>query len=161
MGCGKSSVGRELRTLLGRELIDLDSYIEEREGRSIKEIFETEGESSFRKMELKALEEIVSMDRPLILSLGGGTVTTSECFRIVKSDTTCFYLKASADTLYNNLINDSGSRPMLTGADLRTRINTLLAERESTYQSVADFIIEIDKISYCEITDKIISLIQI
>ena len=59
MGCGKSSVGRELSRLLSLPFVDLDDYIEEREGRSIRDIFESEGEASFRKMELEALREIL------------------------------------------------------------------------------------------------------
>ena len=60
MGCGKSSVGRELSRLLCCPFIDLDSFIEEREGRPIPEIFASEGEASFRRMELEALHDIVA-----------------------------------------------------------------------------------------------------
>ena len=59
MGCGKSSVGRRLSTLLSCSYVDLDSYIEEAEGRSIPEIFASDGEGAFRKMELEALEAVV------------------------------------------------------------------------------------------------------
>lgn len=59
MGCGKSSVGRELSGLLSWPFVDLDEYIESREGRSIRDIFESEGEAAFRKMELEALKEIL------------------------------------------------------------------------------------------------------
>jgi len=60
MGCGKSSVGRRLSELLCCSFIDLDDVIEEREGRSIPEIFATEGEATFRQMELKALEHVIN-----------------------------------------------------------------------------------------------------
>ena len=60
MGCGKSSVGRELSQLLCCPFMDLDQVIEEREGRSIPEIFASEGEEAFRAMELDALRNIVS-----------------------------------------------------------------------------------------------------
>ncbi len=60
MGCGKSSVGRELSGLLSWPFVDLDEYIESREGRSIRDIFESEGEAAFRNMELEALKEILS-----------------------------------------------------------------------------------------------------
>ena len=59
MGCGKSSVGRRLSELLCCSFIDLDDVIEEREGRSIPEIFATEGEATFRQMELDALRTII------------------------------------------------------------------------------------------------------
>ena len=60
MGCGKSSVGRELSRLLCCPFMDLDSVIEERSGRSIPEIFATDGEASFRQMEANALLNIVA-----------------------------------------------------------------------------------------------------
>ena len=64
MGCGKSSVGRRLSELLCCSFIDLDDVIEEREGRSIPEIFATEGEAAFRLMELEALMGILSTSEP-------------------------------------------------------------------------------------------------
>ena len=59
MGCGKSSVGRELARLLCCPFMDLDDVIEEAEGRSIPEIFATDGEAAFRRMEVEALHNIV------------------------------------------------------------------------------------------------------
>ena len=59
MGCGKSSVGRRLSELLCCPFMDLDHVIEERTGRTIPEIFATDGESAFRAMELETLKEIV------------------------------------------------------------------------------------------------------
>ena len=61
MGCGKSSVGRRLSELLCCPFMDLDHVIEERAGRSIPEIFASEGEEAFRSMELDALKEIVGL----------------------------------------------------------------------------------------------------
>ena len=59
MGCGKSSVGRELSRLLCCPFMDLDEVIEQTEGRSIPEIFASDGEAAFRQMEFKALRNIV------------------------------------------------------------------------------------------------------
>ena len=59
MGCGKSSVGRRLSELLCCPFMDLDSVIEEQAGRSIPEIFATDGEAAFRQMELEALRSII------------------------------------------------------------------------------------------------------
>ena len=59
MGCGKSSVGRQLSKLLCCPFIDLDEVIVERAGRSIPEIFAEDGEAVFRQMELEALTEVV------------------------------------------------------------------------------------------------------
>ena len=119
MGCGKSSVGKILATLLPEcRLIDLDTYIEEKRGMNIPEIFKEYGEAAFRRMERKALEEIFSDPaRPrAILSLGGGTVTSEECRQLIRRHTNCFYLRATTDTLLNNLEGHSDGRPMLSSA---------------------------------------------
>ncbi len=119
MGCGKSSVGRILATLLPEcRLIDLDTYIEEKQGRTIPEIFNEYGEAAFRRMEHEALEEIFNEhNRPqTILSLGGGTVISEACSRLVRENSVCFYLRATTDTLLTNLEGHSEGRPMLDSA---------------------------------------------
>ena len=116
MGCGKSSVGKELAALLPEcRLIDLDTYIEESQGMSIPEIFNEYGEAAFRRMEREALNGIFSdTGRPrAILSLGGGTVTSEECRRLIRQNTECFYLRATTETLLDNLEGHSAGRPML------------------------------------------------
>lgn len=116
MGCGKSSVGKILATLLPEcRLIDLDTYIEEKQGKNIPEIFNEYGEAAFRRMEREALEEIFSdKSRPrAILSLGGGTVTSEQCRQLIRQHTDCFYLRATTDTLLDNLEGHSDGRPML------------------------------------------------
>lgn len=116
MGCGKSSVGKELASLLPEcRLIDLDTYIEEKQGKNIPEIFNEYGEAAFRRMEREALEEIFSdKSRPrAILSLGGGTVTSEQCRQLIREHTDCFYLRATTDTLLDNLEGHSDGRPML------------------------------------------------
>ena len=116
MGCGKSSVGKILATLLPEcRLIDLDTYIEEKQGKNIPEIFNEYGEAAFRRMEREALEEIFSdKSRPrAILSLGGGTVTSEQCRQLIRQHTYCFYLRATTDTLLDNLEGHSDGRPML------------------------------------------------
>ena len=149
MGCGKSSVGRELSGLLSLPFVDLDEYIESREGRSIRDIFESEGEPAFRKMELAALKEILfqgatsesgyatsseasewtdkaspATDRPqardIIIALGGGTLTTPECAELVSARTFCIYLKASPATLLAHLEHEPAGRPMLNPTDAGT-----------------------------------------
>ena len=152
MGCGKSSVGKALAALLSCPLTDLDTFIEEREGRSIPEIFSSEGEKYFRKIEQEALREVIfGKEKPAegateILSLGGGTVTTGECALLVKRHTYCIYLRAGIDTLVHNLEKDSAGRPMLncgTGS-LRGRIEELMEKRSAIYEDVASSVIDIE-----------------
>ena len=160
MGCGKSSVGRILATLLPEcRLIDLDTYIEEKQGKDIPEIFNEYGEAAFRRMEREALEEIFSDPaRPrAILSLGGGTVTSESCSQLIRRHSDCFYLRATTETLLGNLDGHSEGRPMLSSAQparketLRHRIESLMQARSPQYLATAHHIIDIDGLTFAQI----------
>lgn len=171
MGCGKSSVGKILATLLPEcRLIDLDTYIEEKQGKNIPEIFNEYGEAAFRRMEREALEEIFSdKSRPsAILSLGGGTVTSEQCRQLIHQHTDCFYLRATTDTLLDNLEGNSDGRPMLNPTQpveapstevssereaLRHRIESLMQTRSPQYLATANHIIDIDGLSFAQIAE--------
>ena len=81
MGCGKSSVGRKLSTLLSCSYVDLDSYIEETAGRTVPEIFASDGEAVFRKMELEALGTVIygQQERVMKQSLPSQAMGPSLC----------------------------------------------------------------------------------
>lgn len=158
MGCGKSSIGRRLSELLCCSFMDLDDVLVEREGKNIPEIFATEGETAFRHMELKALEHIINIDG-IVLALGGGTVMTEECADLVKEKTLCIYLKASVETLLERLDGKAAGRPMLADADLRTRIETLMEKRSSTYEKTAHITIDTDGKSIEAVASDIISIL--
>ena len=162
MGCGKSSVGRRLSELLCCPFMDLDSVIEEQTGRSIPEIFATDGEAAFRQMELETLRSIIqsNTESKRVLSLGGGTVMTAECAELVKENTLCIYLRTSVDTLVERLTDEAAGRPLLASdSDLRTRIEILMTQRASTYESTAHHIIDTDGHSIDSITHIFCSLI--
>ena len=144
MGCGKSSVGRELSKLLCCPFMDLDDVIEKRTGRTIQEIFATDGESEFRQMELNALQEITIQEGTLLLALGGGTVMTPECAEIIRKRTTCIYLRAGIGTLISHLEGEAEGRPMLKGESLCSRIEELMGLRSATYEKAAHIIIDTD-----------------
>ena len=157
MGCGKSSVGRRLSELLCCPFIDLDAAIEEQTGRSIPDIFATDGEAAFRQIELETLRSIVhsSTAAERVLSLGGGAVTTPECADLVKENTQCIYLRTSVDTLVERLTDEAAGRPLLQGAVLRTRIETLISQRDSIYEETAHHIVDTDGFSVEELAEHI------
>ncbi len=71
MGCGKSTVGRLLAARLGYSFLDLDQWLERRQGRSIRQIFQESGEEAFRDLESSALRELSSR-RQAVIAAGGG-----------------------------------------------------------------------------------------
>ena len=125
MGCGKSSVGRRLSELLCCSFMDLDDVIVQKAGRSIPEIFATDGEAVFRQMEHDMLRDIINSrhcedsknpwqsHNCTILALGGGAVMQDECERMVHEGTVCIYLKASVETLLSHLEDQADGRPLL------------------------------------------------
>ncbi len=162
MGSGKTTVGRMLQnSLRGYEFIDLDQYISAKTGRAIPEIFSTDGEAVFRKIEADCLEEIILRGGNVLLSLGGGTVMTERCFTLVKEQTKCFYLKASAETIRRHLIGKrtleeaAKERPMLAG----NGIEELLSKRGPTYEAVATHIVETDGRELQDIANEVFYLI--
>lgn len=164
MGSGKSTVGKELQAILdGYELVDLDEYIERKAGRSIADIFEEGGEKMFRDMEAKAVEEILSGDGPdrnMILSLGGGTLTSPRVAKAIKDRTLNIYLRATLDTLVENLTGAASGRPMLKGSDLRTRVGELMDARGQVYEDTARHIVDTDGKGCDEVARKIAELVR-
>ena len=162
MGCGKSSVGRCLSELLCCPFIDLDEAICDRAGKSIPEIFASEGETEFRRLEAETLRSILTPSDAvrMVIALGGGTVMTPECSEIVKERSVCIYLKASIDTLVRHLETEASGRPMLQGDSLRSRIEELMNIRTETYESIAHITIETDGKSVEAIAEEIINRLQ-
>ena len=132
-GCGKSSVGRLLAERSAVPFHDLDMLIETRSGRSIREIFRTDGEPVFRTLEHEVLAAVLSVAVPgnppaaalehaalrtldCVLALGGGTVMTAACAELVRLKTCCIYLRARAETLCRRLSADGQTelRPLLS-----------------------------------------------
>ena len=155
MGCGKSSVGKDLSTLLGIPVIDLDRYIEEKAGKSIPDIFAEHGEAYFRDLETSALTEVLSK-QSFILSLGGGTILREENVEMIKERCTCVYLRAGVETLRRHLGGEQSQRPLLKGGGFEA----LLEERRPLYAAAADFTIDIDTLTPMQIAGIIANLIS-
>jgi shikimate kinase len=84
MGVGKSSVARHLSLLLNCERVDLDSFIEEHEGRKIHDIINDNGLPFYRQIETQNLKLVLKDTNAQILSLGGGTWTEVENRKLLK-----------------------------------------------------------------------------
>lgn len=157
MGAGKTTLGKELGKSLGAPVIDLDEYIEEYEGKKISEIFSESSEAGFRQIELNCFENILEehiSENPdtledftrctLVISLGGGIVTTPECRDLISRFTYCVYLKCDLDTIFSRLDGNTDNRALLAGQQgesLRNSIERIFAEREGYYLSLANKII--------------------
>lgn len=138
MGAGKTSVARRIARTCGVSSVDLDTFLERREGKRIKSIFAESGEEGFRLIETDVLAEIAGKDDPLLVSCGGGVVLREENRDILKSAGVVIHLRVSADEAASR-IGDKSSRPLFQDIEAaRARCE----ERAPLYDEVADFIVD-------------------
>ena len=142
MGSGKSTIGRQLAVHLGKDFFDSDREIELRTGVDISLIFEIEGEAGFRKRESNMIEELAAKNG-VIIATGGGVVLNADNRRCLNRSGIVFYLKSSAQRLFERTARDK-QRPLLNTSDRKQTIEKLLQERNPLYEEVADFIISTD-----------------
>lgn len=150
MGSGKSTIGPILANTLGYEFIDIDKAIEQRLGKSVKEIFRSEGAEFFRTTERDVIEEISKRDH-IVVSLGGGSLVDPANFHRVKTSGLLIYLESSPEHLLKRLQHKS-DRPVLADSEgdrleygaLRERVMNLYREREPIYAQ-ADLRIHTDQ----------------
>lgn len=132
MGTGKSAVGRSVANRLGYTFIDSDQAIEKAAGRSIKEVFDSEGEAVFRKLERQFIDE-GHANECCVVSCGGGLIAEPGMLELVRAKGPVVCLLASAETIFERT-KGSEKRPLLNVENPLVRIRELLAEREPIYK---------------------------
>jgi shikimate kinase len=134
MGAGKSSVGPLLARRLGRQFLDLDDYIEQREQRSIAELFDA-GESHFRSVEHAALA--ASLERasrePIVLALGGGAFVQPQNLQLLESHhALSVFLDAPVAELWKRCQLQAKTRPLMQDEN---QFRQLYKSRRSSYMA--------------------------
>ena len=154
MGTGKTVTGRVLANRTGMELVDMDSLIEKRSGKTITEIFATEGEPAFRDMERQLVKEL-SKRTGIIVSTGGGIVLNPDNIADFEKSGLVVCLTASSETIFKRVEKNS-SRPLLSG-DKKTQIAALLEKRKPLYAAIA-LNIDTDGLTDEQTADRILEL---
>jgi len=159
MGSGKTTIGIQLAKKLFLNFTDLDEFIEEKEQKSIKEIFEQKGEIYFRKIEHKYLKQFIKENESYVLSLGGGTPCYAGNLDLILHDKNnlSFYLRGSISTLFKRLSENKIKRPLindLSDNQLTEYIAKHLFERGVFYDK-ATYKISIDDKEVQEIVTEI------
>ena len=134
MGTGKSCVGQLVAEWLGRDFVDMDLLIEEREGCSISEIFATQGEPYFRALE-RGLCRGLAAQSDLVIATGGGALIDPVNREVMGCSGVLFCLRCSSDEILRRLAR-AEDRPLLDVQDRRRRIQALLAQRREVYARI-------------------------
>ncbi|MBD0724415.1 shikimate kinase [Flavobacterium sp. L1I52] len=148
MGCGKSTIAKELSKKIAVPFIDLDEFIEKKVKMDIKTIFAEKGEIHFRKLEHECFVELLNLTEPVIIGLGGGTPCYANNHELLKrEDVLSVYLKASIDTLVSRLSLNKSNRPLIANkndVEMKEFIATHLFER-SYYYNQAQYSVAVDE----------------
>jgi len=144
MGTGKTAAGRRLAEKLGKEYLELDDIIERKAGRSIPEIFRSEGEIGFREREIGATAEIAGR-KNAVIACGGGIVLNKINIDRLRGECVIVCLTASPAVILKRTSADKDGRPLLAVPDRVRQIKELLDFRRPFYDRAADFKINTSK----------------
>lgn len=137
MGAGKTTVGHIIAERLGRPFVDSDVLIEQRLGRSVRDIFMTEGEAYFRELEHRTVVDLVR-GQEAVIALGGGAVEDPRT-RAVLRNARVVYLRVSYQEAMSRVQGDE-YRPLLHRPDL----DDVYKRRLPIYEDLSAFIIDTD-----------------
>ena len=152
MGCGKSTVGKNLARLCDYRFLDTDEYIVNKQGTSINEIFAAKGEEAFRDMETECIKELIeALDGGMVISTGGGMPVREQNRELLKQLGMVIYLRVKPETVYNRIKGDK-SRPLLQCDDPLARIKEMIAGRNAFYEDEADEVIDVDDLKQYDIS---------
>ncbi|HEX7167522.1 MAG TPA: shikimate kinase [Acidimicrobiales bacterium] len=141
MGAGKTTVGQLLADELGWRYVDSDREVVATTGRTVREIFETDGEAAFRAMETAVLEHAVAGDEPAVVGVAGGAVLDAANRETLRRSGTVVWLKAPLAALAAR-IGGADHRPLL-GDDPAAALARLYPDREPLYEGLADVIVDV------------------
>ena len=157
MGVGKSTIGRILAKRLKIKFIDVDKIIEKNEKKTIKQIFEENGEKYFRKLEKKITLKLLK-NKNAVVALGGGAFINNEIRLKVLKTSVSVWLKVSLNKLHKRYRRND-KRPLLNKKELDKEVRDIYISRKKIY-SLANFKINCDNISKDKIVEKILDFYE-
>lgn len=159
MGAGKTTVGKRLAKKIKFTFIDTDVYIEKKQNKTIKCIFEENGEEYFRNLEKKAIKEIQNLNGNFVISTGGGLPIFNDCIDEINNSGISLWLRASFETIINR-VNKDQSRPVLKSAGSQQNIKNILDNRSEIYKK-AQYIIDVDNKDIESIVTEILKISKV
>lgn len=154
MGSGKTAVGSRLASRLGCRFVDTDESVVAAAGKSVRQLFEEDGEEVFRRLESEALHDALSRDDDVVVAAAGGSVLSADNRAAIRDRATCvIWLDADLVTL-GERTGRGGHRPLLDG-DVGGRIAVLDRSRRPLYEEVARFRIDTTGRSIDDVVDEV------
>jgi shikimate kinase len=154
MGCGKTTTGSLVAHRLGWDYRDSDADVEAVTGRTVPEIFASDGEAAFRKAEAEVLATACTSQRPTVIAVAGGAVLSQDNRNLIRGCGTVVWLRAEPQHLAER-VGDGAGRPLLEG-DKREIMARLLTERAPHYAEVADAVIDVDRLTPDQVADRVL-----
>ncbi|MDP8234111.1 MAG: shikimate kinase [Candidatus Saelkia tenebricola] len=157
MGTGKTCISKELTKLCEMRYISTDEMIEQKEGRSINDIFKEKDERYFRDVERSVVKEVSNLDG-VVIDAGGGVMIDEENVKVLKSNGIIFCLQSDPSVILERM-KDEKNRPLLNVDDKLAKIKELLSKRASYYER-ADHFIDTTDFNVERITKQIIGIFK-
>lgn len=143
MGCGKTTIGKQLAEKIHYTFADTDSLIEAQAGMSIPDIFAALGEGHFRKHEADVCQQLLK-HKSAVVATGGGIIINHNNRQLLRKAGKVIYLTVTPEQVMER-VGDYTTRPLINYADPEKRlriITELLTKRDPLYRNTADFVVE-------------------
>jgi len=155
-GVGKTTVGRVLSKKIQRKFLDMDQEFEDQTKIRITDFFAIYGEKEFRKIERRIINDVLTKNKKLVVSAGGGIFSNDEIRDLIIKKSITFFLDSSIETLAERLKKNFSNRPLLNKGNLRDNIEKLYQKRIKDYM-MANHIILVDDLS---VEDVVLNIIK-
>jgi XRE family aerobic/anaerobic benzoate catabolism transcriptional regulator len=158
-GAGKSTLGEKLAQALGVAFVELDREVEKEAGADLGEVFAMYGQEGFRRFERRALERVLAQHARAVVAVGGGLVTDTATYKMLRERCLCVWLKASPEEHMARVIAQGDMRPFKGSSAALEEIRQLLADRDRLY-SRADVVLDTSGKTVRSSLSQLISLVK-
>lgn len=163
MGTGKSSVGRQLASLLRRPFVDTDKKVEARAAKTVRAIFENDGEIAFRSLEAEVVNDVLESRSPSVIAAAGGVVTQETNRDVLlrhRENHNCVvvWLRANTSELLTR-VQKGVHRPLLD-TDPSGTLTAMARDRTPMYESVASVAVDTDGLNIAQVADEVLRQLE-
>jgi XRE family transcriptional regulator, aerobic/anaerobic benzoate catabolism transcriptional regulator len=159
-GAGKTTIGRQLARRLHVRFVELDRRIEKAANLSLAEIFSLYGDEHYRRLEREALAQVLEDNRATVLATGGGIVTSSETYALLKKSAVTVWLRAKPEDHWNRVVRQGDRRPMADHPQAMADLRSILSLREPLY-AAADHTIDTSGSDVGDIVDELAATVHV